>query len=121
MLDTQGPEIRTGSFVEKEVSLTAGATITVTVNEDWRNKQTADMLFLSYKSLPTSVKVGDSILIDDGNIELKVMELNPFGNKENILCQVGNSGVLSNKKGCNLPGAIVDLPAMSDKDRADIK
>mgnify|MGYP003386366161 CR=1 FL=1 len=127
MLDTQGPEIRTGSFEEgidgeiDGVPLQEGDTVTLSTNSEWQHKQTAEMLFCSYKSLPTTVSVDDCILLDDGAVELKVLEVHPFGNKDNVLCSVVSSGVLGNRKGVNLPGAVVDLPPMSDKDRADIK
>eukprot|EP01006_Ploeotia_vitrea_P020758 TRINITY_DN53055_c0_g1_i1.p1 TRINITY_DN53055_c0_g1~~TRINITY_DN53055_c0_g1_i1.p1 ORF type:complete len:579 (-),score=-8.52 TRINITY_DN53055_c0_g1_i1:27-1763(-) len=127
MLDTQGPEIRTGSFTEgidgemAGVQMELGAIVTVSVNPEWQYKQTTDTIFCSYTSLATTVAIDDRILLDDGAVELKVTEIHPNGNKDDIKCSVVNAGVLGNRKGVNLPGATIDLPPMSDKDRADIK
>lgn len=120
MLDTQGPEIRTGMFAEgTEVKLLQGNTVTLTTNDDFRESQTSDMLWLSYKNLNRTVKKGDCILLDDGAVELCVEQNLP--ENDEIVCSIVNSGVLGNKKGVNLPGAIVDLPPMSEKDKEDIK
>jgi len=123
MLDTQGPEIRTGSFPgdESELLLEQGSTITLTVNEEFRDKQKNDLLFINYKDLCDSMAVGGCILLDDGAVELKVLEMNPFNNKDSILCSVLNSGTIGNRRGVNLPGVAVNLPPMSAKDKADIK
>ena len=121
MLDTQGPEIRTGSFPDGKVELKMGTNVTVTVNDDFKDKQSPDMIYVTYKDLTSSMKVGGCILLDDGAVELKVLELAPFGNPDAILCSVENSGLLGNRKGVNLPGVPVNLPPMSSKDKADIK
>lgn len=122
MLDTQGPEIRTGSFAEgDQMTLEAGSTITLTVNEEFRDKQTSEMIFVNYKDLVSNMKVGGCILLDDGAVELTVLELEPFNNPDCILCSVKNTGVMRNRRGVNLPGVAVNLPPMSAKDKADIK
>ena len=72
---------------------------------------------VSYKDLYKDVNVGQSILIDDGLIELKVKRINAKGD---ILCTVVNGGLINSTKGVNLPGAHVNLPALSEKDREDL-
>lgn len=83
-----------------------------------RNIQQADKLWVSYKLLPETVKPSSIILLDDGAIQLEVLEVLP--NKD-IRCKVLNTRTLGNKKGVNIPGLPVMLPALSTKDRADLK
>jgi pyruvate kinase len=118
MLDTQGPEIRTGSFKDgvKEIDMTLGSKVTLTTDVSVRTEQTPELLWISYEKLNDTVKAGTIILLDDGAIELKVDEVTAGG----VICSVINSGALGNKKGVNIPGESVELPAMSDKDRQDI-
>lgn len=119
MLDTQGPEIRTGSFDGvKELDLLAGSHVVLTTDDNMRKKQTAEKLWISYKSLPKTVQPTNIILLDDGAIQLEVESV--VGNNE-IQCKVINTGTLGNKKGVNMPGLVVDLPAMSEKDKEDIR
>eukprot|EP00981_Chlorochromonas_danica_P002253 scaffold437_cov168-Ochromonas_danica.AAC.70 len=118
MLDTQGPEIRTGSFDGvKEVELKAGQEITVTTDEAYRTKQNAGRLWISYQRLGATVQEGHQLLIDDGLLAIKVKAKQG----DDLICTVQNNAVLGNKKSVFLPGLVVDLPAMSEKDRADIK
>jgi len=119
MLDTQGPEIRTGSFDGvKELDLLAGSHVLLTTDDSMRNKQTADKLWISYKSLPKTVQPQNIILLDDGAIQLEVVTV--LENSD-IQCKVINTGTLGSKKGVNMPGLVVDLPAMSEKDKEDIR
>lgn len=124
MLDTQGPEIRTGSFKDgaKNVELTMGEEVLVTTDETFRNAQTKERLWMSYKSLAETATPGTRILLDDGSIELLVKghKKSATGTTE-LVCEVINSGTLGNKKGCNIPGRSVDLPALSDKDVRDLR
>lgn len=118
MLDTQGPEIRTGSFAGvSEISLVANSEITLTTDDSFRTKQSADKLWISYKSLHKTVCPGSIILVDDGAFQLEVKSI---GTTE-ILCKLLNSGSLGNKKGVNMPGLVVELPALSKKDEDDIR
>lgn len=118
MLDTQGPEIRTGSFPEgKEgTNLEAGATVTLTTDPAFKSSQSSDKVWISYDQLSDTVKEDTAILLDDGAIELRVTS--KAG--KDVVCRVINTGSLGNKKGVNLPGVSVALPAMSDKDKKDI-
>ncbi|MBE3581476.1 MAG: pyruvate kinase [Thermoanaerobacteraceae bacterium] len=113
LLDTQGPEIRLGE-VKAGVVLQEGQEVILTpapVLGDERR------LPVNLPSLPREVRPGQAVLIDDGLIELEV--LNVGG--EEVRCLVRSGGRVSSRKGVNLPGAAVDLPAMTDKDREDIE
>ena len=114
LLDTKGPEIRTGVLKDgKKVTLVEGQTYTLTT-DDIIGDET--MGHITYERLHEDVKAGNKILIDDGLIELDVVEVN--GN--NIVCSVVNGGELGEKKGVNVPNVKVKLPALTEKDKADI-
>ena len=114
LLDTKGPEIRTGEFNEPEVFLKEGHTFTITMKDVMGSQ---DMCTVSYKGLVKDVKCGDIILIDDGLVGLTVKEVNG----DEIVCVVENSGIVKNHKGVNVPGVKVNLPAITEKDRSDIE
>ncbi len=113
LLDTKGPEIRTCIMPEGGVMLEAGNKVTLTSKDV---KGTAEIIPISYASLAEDLGEKRSILIDDGRIELKVLTVD----KENIVCEVLNSGLVFSKKGVNVPGARLNLPAISKKDKEDI-
>ena len=114
LLDTKGPEIRTGVLKDgKKVTLVEGQTYTLTT-DDIIGDET--MGHITYERLHEDVKAGNKILIDDGLIELDVVEVN--GNS--IVCSVVNGGELGEKKGVNVPNVKVKLPALTEKDKADI-
>ena len=114
LLDTKGPEIRTGQFDVPEVFLEEGQTFTVTMKDVMGNK---DMCTVSYKGLANDVKAGDTILIDDGLVGLTVKSVE--GNK--VHCVVNNTGLVGTHKGVNVPGVSIKLPALTAKDEADLK
>ncbi len=114
LLDTKGPEIRTGQFELPEVLLEEGQTFTITMKDVMGNKE---MCTVSYKGLADDVKPGNTILIDDGLVGLTVKEVNG----DDIVCIVENSGIVKNHKGVNVPGVKVNLPAITEKDRSDIE
>lgn len=113
LLDTKGPEIRIREFAEGKITLTEGQKFTLTADEIQGNEERVS---ITYKELYKDVKPGDSILIDDGLIGLKVEEIEG----SDIRCVVINGGIVSNKKGINLPGVSVNMPFISQKDREDI-
>jgi len=118
LLDTKGPEIRSGKLVGGvDVKLVGGSQFTFH-NDDSRLGDESQVS-TSYKSLATSVKTGDRILVDDGLIGMLVLETRPETGE--VICQVENDGFLGETKGVNLPGICVDLPAITEKDAADIK
>ena len=114
LLDTKGPEIRTGLLVDhKKVTLEAGKEIILTTEDI---DGTAEKVSITYKKLYEDVKAGDTILVDDGLMELRVKEIDG----EDIICEIINGGELSERKGCNVPGVRTQLPAITDKDIEDI-
>lgn len=113
MLDTKGPEIRLGYFKEEPVFLEENATVTLTTETILGDRE---RIPVTYTGLPADVKEGDAILIADGLIELKVLSTTPT----EVLCRVINGGKLTSQKGINLPGVEVNLPAVTEKDIADI-
>ncbi len=113
LLDTKGPEIRTGRFDKEEVVLNEGSTYTLTVRDIIGNDEICSV---SYKDMAKDVKPGNKILIDDGLIELTVKEIQGT----EIICLVMNSGVVKNNKGVNLPGIRISLPAITEQDKEDI-
>lgn len=123
MLDTQGPEIRTGSFADgKKVQMEIGKMLTLTNDEKVRNNQLIDKIWISYKKLFDQVTKDTQILLDDGAIELRVESKTGLSAEDGeVICRIMNSGALGNKKGVNLPGQTIDLPAMCEKDKEDIR
>ncbi len=114
LLDTKGPEIRTGALAAGEpVSLEEGARITLTAREC---EGGAERVFQSASVLPRYVEQGTRILIDDGLIGLVVERVEG----DDIVCTVENAGVLGQRKSVNVPGVSVPLPALTDKDRSDL-
>ena len=114
LLDTKGPEIRTGQFADPEVFLEEGSKFTITMKDV---VGTQEMCTVSYKDLANDVKAGDVILIDDGLVGLRVQEVNG----DDIVCSVENSGIVKNHKGVNVPGVKINLPAITPKDISDIE
>ncbi len=114
MADLQGPKIRLGRFAEDRVILENGATFAITVEECAGDVNRCSTTF---KGLCGDVKAGDSILIDDGRIALEATEVTAT----DVITKVMVGGPVSNNKGINLPGVAVSVPAMSDKDTADLR
>ena len=115
LLDTKGPEIRTGLLKDgKKVTLQEGNAFVLTM-EDIVGDDTK--VSLSYKGLAEDVQQGTVILIDDGLIGLKVKEIVD----QDIVCEIVNGGELGERKGVNVPNVPVRLPAITEKDKEDIK
>ena len=113
LLDTKGPEIRIGSFKDGRIELKEGQLFTLT-NKDVTGDET--IVSQTYKNLHKDVKVGSSILIDDGLVEMIVEKIQGG----DITCRVKNSGSLSNNKGVNAPGVSLSMDYISPKDKSDI-
>ncbi len=115
ILDTKGPEIRTGKFAEGKVELKVGANFDIYAGADVIGDDTK--CSVTYAGLATDVKIGDRILIDDGLVGLEVKGIE--GNK--IQTMVLNTGMVGTHKGVNVPGVPIKLPAMTEKDIEDLK
>ncbi len=114
LLDTKGPEIRTGVLEDgKSVVLKEGHKVILTTEDVVGN---SDKVSVSYKELPADVKKDATILIDDGLIALRVEEVSG----SDIVCSVENGGELGERKGINVPNVSVNLPAITQKDKEDI-
>ena len=113
MLDTKGPEIRTGDFAEGRVVLEAGQTFTLTTEDVPGDMHRCSV---TYKDLPRDVKPGMDILIDDGLVGMTVEAVTDT----EVRCRVNNGGAVSNHKGVNVPGGHLSMPFISPKDREDI-
>lgn len=114
ILDTKGPEIRTGTFTDKSVELTDGQEFIITTES---MPGTNAICSVSYGNLVNDVVPGDQLLIDDGLVGLVINKVD--GSK--IYCTVENGGTISNYKSVNLPGVKVKLPAVTEKDKEDIR
>jgi len=114
MLDTKGPEIRTGMLKGGTVTLVKDQTLEITTDYDYEGD--AEKIACSYQALPTSVVVGSCIYIADGSLTCEVSEILESGVKVKVM----NNATLGNRKNMNLPGAIVDLPTLTEKDENDL-
>lgn len=113
MLDTRGPEIRTGTLKNGKVNLRTGDVFVLTTREVEGDESQVQ---ISYPHLPDEIKKGENILLADGLISLEVKETTPT----DIICKILNGGELGERKGLNVPGVRVRLPFLSEKDREDI-
>lgn len=114
MLDTKGPEIRTGNFENDKAQLKEGDKFTIYCGDNIIGNNTK--CSITYDGLSNDLKKGDSILIDDGLVALEVDNI-----KDNkICCIVKNNGTISNHKGVNVPGVSISLPALTEKDKEDL-
>ena len=114
MLDTKGPEVRLRTFKDGTATLREGANFTLTT-EDVEGDDTR--VSVSYADLPSQLKPGDRVLIDDGRLELRVTDLT----ETDITCVVVIGGEVSNRKGVNIPGVHLDIPYLSEQDMADLR
>jgi len=113
LLDTKGPEIRTGKLREEPIELEQDKEIVLTTEEILGDAQ---RISVTYEGLPEDVHVGSTILLDDGLIELRVVGISG----KDIKCRIVNGGTLKSKKGVNVPGVKTSFPGITDKDKADI-
>lgn len=115
LLDTKGPEIRLGKFVDdKPVEICDGDIYTLTTEDILCDNQRGS---ISFKKLPRDVSIGTRILINDGVIELLAEKVT----KNEIICRVIHGGTLSNNKGINVPGVKLSMPYLSESDMNDLE
>ncbi len=114
LVDLQGPKIRLGTFGSGPVVLENGATFTITIDDIVGDGTRCST---TYKGLPGDVRPGDAILIDDGKVALEAVEVT----ENHVVTRVVEGGRVSDNKGINLPGVAVSVPAMSEKDIADLR
>ena len=114
LIDTKGPEIRT-TLCDRPISLKKGTIVQIYGNPDC--KTVNDLICVSFGSIAEVVPEGSLILIDDGELELKVLK--KADNK--LECQVENDGMLGSRKSVNIPGVKISLPSLTDKDKRFIK
>lgn len=115
LLDTKGPEIRLGTFEDnKPVEIIDGEIFTLTTDDVIGTKERSS---ISFKNLPKDIKVGNRILINDGVIELLTEKVTPT----DIVCRVIHGGTVSNNKGVNVPGVMLSMPYISDRDMMDLQ
>ena len=113
LLDTKGPEIRLGNIPHGPVSLVRGERFTLTINEVEGDVHHASV---SYKALVKDVHKGSRVLIDDGNIELECEKVT----ETDIHCKVIVGGPVSSRKGVNIPGTVLSMPFISERDKDDL-
>ena len=114
ILDTKGPEIRIRSFANGKIELADGDTFTLTTREvDGDNT----IVSVTYPNLHNEVSVGTHLLIDDGLVDIEVTEIKG----QDIICNVVTGGPLSNNKSINIPNTHISLPALTEKDKSDLK
>ncbi|MBN2423792.1 MAG: pyruvate kinase [Calditrichaceae bacterium] len=112
--DLQGPKIRIGTFASSPIHLKQGDLFTITTKEIEGNEH---IVSTSYKKLPSDVKVGDTILVNDGLIKLSVKERS----SDSVFCEVVNGGGLYDRRGINMPGVKISEPSLTDKDKKDLE
>ncbi|MCT4542999.1 MAG: pyruvate kinase [Vallitalea sp.] len=115
LMDTRGPEIRTKNFVGGKLELSIGQEIAIFNGEFDGSKEG---FCITYPTLYKDLKIGSKVLIDDGLIELEVLQINK--KEQSIKCIVKNGGIVKNKKGINVPNVDINLPAITEKDKEEI-
>lgn len=114
LLDTKGPEIRTGNFENGKVNVVSGQTFTLVGSREVVGNE--NMVNITYSDLYKDVQPGSVILIDDGLVKLEVEKIEG----KDIVCQVKNDGKISNKKGVNVPDVHINMEYLSEQDKQDI-
>ncbi len=114
LVDLQGPKIRLGTFASGPVALAPGDLFTITTETVPGDRH---LVSTTYAGLPGDVRAGDRILIDDGRVSLEVLSVDG----PRVSTRVLEGGTVSNNKGLNLPGVAVSVPALSEKDEADLR
>ena len=116
LYDTKGPDLRTCTFKDDVIELVKGNKIRI-LEEDLGDQGTAEAICFNYRNVVKSLKVGQTILLDDGLYKLIVTSIENDG----ITCEIQNSGTITSRRGVCIPGVNLDVPYVSEKDKEDIK
>lgn len=114
LADLQGPKLRVGEMENGSVELITGSKIVITTK---KQIGTAGLIYTNYQEFAQDVKPGESVLLDDGKLVVKILSTN---GKDTVECEVVQGGPLSSRKGLNLPNTKVSLPSLSEKDLKDL-
>ncbi|KAF4954000.1 hypothetical protein FGADI_5536 [Fusarium gaditjirri] len=118
-LDTKGPEIRTGNTPnDEDIPITAGHEMNITTDDSYATACDDKNMYVDYKNITNVIEPGRVIYVDDGVLAFDVLEIK---DEKTIRVKARNNGAICSKKGVNLPNTDVDLPALSEKDKADLK
>jgi pyruvate kinase len=115
LADLQGPKIRIGLVKEGGINLINGKTTIITTNECIGNEE---RIYITYQSFPQDVQAGEIILLDDGKLQMKVISTNL---KDEVLCEIVHGGILTSRKGVNLPNTKVSIPSLTSEDRENLE
>ena len=110
LADLQGPKIRIGMMKDGGAHLITGKTIEITTKEQIGDEE---RIYITYESFPKDVKAGEIILLDDGKIQMQVLETN---NQDTVRCEIVHGGILTSRKGVNLPNTKVSIPSLTEED-----
>lgn len=115
LADLQGPKIRIGLVKEGGINLINGKTTVITTNECIGNEE---RIYITYQSFPQDVQAGEIILLDDGKLQMKVVSTNL---KDEVVCEIVHGGILTSRKGVNLPNTKVSIPSLTPEDRENLE
>jgi pyruvate kinase len=115
LADLQGPKIRIGTVKEGGIHLVNGARTTITTQKCVGDEQ---RIYITYDTFPQDVKPGEIILLDDGKLQMRVIETNL---KDEVICEVVHGGILTSRKGVNLPNTKVSIPSLTPEDRDNLE
>ena len=115
LADLQGPKIRIGLVKDGGINLISGHKIEITTKELIGDDK---QIYITYQSFPSDVRSGEIILLDDGKIQMRVLSTN---NKDSVQCEVVYGGILTSRKGVNLPNTKVSIPSLTEEDLANLE
>jgi len=115
LADLQGPKIRIGLVKEGGINLINGSKTIITTNECIGNEE---RIYITYQNFPQDVQAGEIILLDDGKLQMKVLSTNL---KDEVVCEVVHGGILTSRKGVNLPNTKVSIPSLTAEDRENLE
>ncbi|WP_231426802.1 MULTISPECIES: pyruvate kinase [Pedobacter] len=115
LADLQGPKIRIGLVKEGGINLINGKTTIITTQECIGNE---DRIYITYQNFPQDVQAGEIILLDDGKLQMKVISTNL---KDEVVCEIVHGGILTSRKGVNLPNTKVSIPSLTPEDRENLE